>query len=154
MSCWIRPAGAHSYLEFLDDRPQQPGWDMIVLVEGQGVHPQQSWRGDNALFPISLEEAAGTDLGGAPVVVRFQGARSASPTDLCDVELHGPGAEIVPGSLTPWVVHPAELNAFTADPAKKPDMIRFQVIFDRSQGALSEAISAVDDLGVLARPMP
>ena len=147
-SCW-RSAGTGSFLDFVDDAPGAPGWDMTVLVDGVGP---VSWRGPNPILPVTLEEAFGTELFGAPIVVRFQGARSAAPIpNPCDVELYGAGAPIVPGSLTPWVKHPAELDALVVDPALKPDLFRFQVLFDRSR-ALSATLTAVEELTVLADP--
>ena len=148
-SCWRSVAGTPSHLEFVPDSLTGPGWDMTVIVAGVGP---VSWRDTNPILPSTLEELFGTDLFGAPIVVRFQGARSAGPiTNPCDVELYGAGTDIVPGSLTPWVKHPAELNALIVDPTKKPDLFRFQVLFDSSK-ALASTILAVEDLTVLADP--
>jgi hypothetical protein len=122
-----------------------------MTLELSGIGPT-SWRGANPILPIPLEQAFGTELFGAPIVVRFQGARSAGPiADPCAVELHGPGAAFVPGSLTPWVRHPAELNALVSDPAKKPDLIRFQILFDRDQ-PFAGALEGVLELVLLATP--
>ncbi len=149
-SCWFKPAGGASFLDFLQDAPGTPGWDMSVVIHG--VVGSLSWRGANPLVPVTLEELFGTALFNAPVVVRFQGARSAGAlADPCDVELYGAGAEIVPGSLTGWVTHPSQLDTFTADPAKKPDMVRFQIVFDRNS-PFANAIVAIDDLTILADP--
>ena len=107
----------------------------------------------NDLFPLlSLEEVFGSILDVSPLVVRFQGARSTSPSiDPCDVELYGPGAHIVPGSLTRWFDHPADIHALLTIPATRPNMVRFQVVFE---GGLptSSLIDAVLDIAILAAP--
>jgi len=146
-SCWRTAASVTSFLDFEADQPGLPGWDMAVVLPGVGP---VSWRGANPLFPLPLEQLFGSDLFGSPLVVRFQGARSAGPVaSPCALELHGPGAGIVPGSLSPWVRHPAELDAWTADPAKRPDLIRFQILFDRAN-PFASVLAGVDDVQILA----
>jgi len=148
-SCWYRPGSDFFRPRFAEDG-RVLGWDLNVLINGFGV---QSWRGDNDLFGISLEEQFGTDLGTSPLVVRFQGARALGTLDdPCDVDLHGMDSQIVPGSLTGWVKNPWELNDyFPGEPAKRSDMIRFVVIWDASQ-VLSYLFQGIEDLVVRVRP--
>ncbi|MEM7307749.1 MAG: Ig-like domain-containing protein [Planctomycetota bacterium] len=143
-SCWLRPEGNFFLLNFLDDDGDQLGWDMQVLPNPPSLGAQ-SFRGDNVIFGAPLEMVLGNELGVSPLVVRFQGARSIKVIDnLCNVTLGGPDSQIFPGSLTGWVNHPAELNAFFADPALRPNMIRFQILFDTSQPALAQLVSVTE----------
>ena len=76
---------------------------------------------------------------GSLIVTRFQGVRtSGTISDLCDLDTNGPGVE--PGSLTPWVDHPAKLNLFQP----QPNLVRFAVVFD-------EQLASFDPVGVLER---
>ncbi len=140
VSCWMRPACSFTQLEFKVDNPGAPnpvdrlGWDMDVLWGTSGA--VYSYRdANNSPFPgQSIEAHFGNlfeEVGvtGSYVVVRFQGARSAVLLhDPCDVDL---ATAVVPGSVTPWVSHPKDLNLFTP----RPDMVRFTVVFDASRGA-------------------
>jgi len=144
-SCWLRPEGNFFILDFNEDDGADLGWDMTVIPNPPSLGAQ-SFRGDNSIFPQSFEDLLGNDLGASPIVVRFQGARSVKSIDsLCDVALGGEDSVIAPGSLTGWVSHPAELNTFFPEPGLRPNMIRFQVLFDRSNPFFS-AIAAVDHL--------
>ncbi len=141
-SCWIKPEGNFFILNFLDDNdPDLPptttlGWDMLLELADSGPFMGQvSYRGDNPFFPgVSLEAALGNDLDKAPMVVRFQGARAiVDIDDFCDVTLEGPNAQVFPGSLTGWVKHPSELNSYFADPALRPNMFRYAIIYDTTE---------------------
>ncbi|MDP6539494.1 MAG: Ig-like domain-containing protein [Planctomycetota bacterium] len=98
---------------------------------------------------INHDEAEGE---GSLFAVRFQGARATGvPTDLCDVELAGFDSEIQPGSLTPNVRHPEDLNLFVP----RPNMVRFTVVFEeflRSQGPIQNSIVGVTNLKIGVQP--
>lgn len=160
-SCWIRPEGNFFLLDFQSDIVQSLGWDMTLVFSGI-PNPLQSYRGPNDIFPNDIQTTFGTALDptgdpsgltpGAPVVVRFQGARALAPlNDPCDVQLHGPTSEIVQGSLTGWVKHPEELNTFYADPSLKPNMIRYCIIWDASKPAFSSLVG-IEDLVIRVQP--
>jgi len=157
-SCWFKPEGSFFLLEFLEDEVDAgtgevlvPGFDLRVLPLPLTLG-EQSFRGPNDLFTQSLEELLGTELGSAPFVVRFQGARAVKQiNDPCTVELEGPGADIELGSLTGWVKHPAELNAYYEDPSLRPNMFRFQIVFDRTQPAAG-VIAGITEVTVRVLP--
>jgi len=139
-SCWMRPSGAFFALDFLPDVGATLGWDMDLILDLGGGEIVVPYRAPNAVLPggQTYEQYWGQLLDrdltlpevGAPVVVRFQGAKLAGAMpDPCNVEISGPNSVIGPGTLTPWVRHPAELNAFGA----QSDMIRFVIIFDASK---------------------
>ncbi|MBL8862663.1 MAG: hypothetical protein JNK02_11705 [Planctomycetes bacterium] len=129
VSCWMRPVGTFFQIVFLADDPADPvpeqryGWNMRVLFGGQ----EYSYRDPaDSPFPGESIEQRYPNLFSANsyLNVRFQGARSAGEIgDLCNVDA---ATQIVPGSLTPWVLHPEELNDFSP----RPNMIRFAVVFD------------------------
>ncbi|MEM7307751.1 MAG: hypothetical protein AAF682_13815 [Planctomycetota bacterium] len=158
-SCWLRPEGNFFLLTFLEDELDpttmeivNPGWDLKVFPNPVSLG-EQSFRLENELFGASLEDVLGNELGSSPLVVLFQGARAVTNIDnLCDVDLAGPDADIAPGSLTGWVQHPAELNTFFADPTLRPNLIRFQIIYDDTQGAASNALAAVSELTLRVLP--
>ncbi|HTF88571.1 MAG TPA: Ig-like domain-containing protein [Planctomycetota bacterium] len=139
-SCWMRPTGAFFSLQFADDAVGDPGWDMdLILNFGQG-DVTVPYRAPNGILPgqMTYEQFWGQLLDrdllpgevGAPVIVRFQGAKlSGQMPDPCNVDISGPNSPLSPGSLTPWVRHPSELNNFP----QLPDMIRFVIIFDASK---------------------
>jgi hypothetical protein len=145
LSCWFRPEGNFFAINFREDvvgsdDPDDFGWNMKVLWQPQGAASEtEVWfRGldANSPFPVSFEEQFGKLLGhdavaggfeAAPIAVRFQGARSsAAIDDLCEVPLDSVDSPILPGSVTPWVDHPALLNDFIPN----PNMIRFSIVFD------------------------
>ena len=103
---------------------------------GELLYRPQSYRGENELTGpggLSLEALFGSDLGAAPMVVRFQGARAVGLlVQPCTVPLSGVTSPILSGSLTNWVKHPAELSDFHQTPALTPNVFRFTVIWDRS----------------------
>jgi hypothetical protein len=149
-SCWIRPMGNFFQLLFQEDGAE-PGWDLRLRIAGQTA--PQSFRGANDVFPgMTLEEAFGSDLGAAPVVVRFQGARAVGTLiDPCSVPETGVASPLAVGSLTGWVRHPSELNEFHGDPSLTPNIFRFVVIWDRSQASF-DLIEALEDITVTIRP--
>jgi hypothetical protein len=170
MSCWIRSDLGAYELHFVADDPTAPGdpdakgWNMDVLYETPGGVVAFPYRGipNDPAFPLTgidfqgflgqllnHDEPAGE---GSLFCVRFQGARAAAGlTDPCDVDLHDGAGEIVPGSLTPWVRHPAQLELFDGT----RDMIRFVVVFDASlqdQSPIAANIRGVTDLRIRAQP--
>ncbi|MBI1380167.1 MAG: hypothetical protein GC161_03670 [Planctomycetaceae bacterium] len=146
-SCWLIPDGSVFEVDYDEDDLAAPGgpifgWNMELELAG-GIIAQ--FRGESPSLPqlgTDLETLFGGDLGSSPVVVRFQGARVlAGLADPCFDSSLQPGSEFLAGSLTPWVRHPAELNGYwdlvlPQDPGlaaqRKPNVIRYQVIFDRS----------------------
>jgi len=165
-SCWIRPEGNFFELQFLEDDlvAGTYGWDMKAVINFPGLQPV-SWRDaddPNNPFGVSLEDLIGTDLGGpnkSPVVVRFQGARAVKPLNgPCTVNLEDPLGPVLPESVTGWVRHPAELNGYfdylpNGEGAKlRPNMIRYQVIFDRSTGLAPGVFQGITDLRIRAQP--
>ncbi len=149
-SCWIRPSGNFFQLLFAED-DAEPGWDMRLLVAGQAE--PQSFRGTNDVFPgMTLEQVFGSDLGDAPVVVRFQGARATGTLiDPCSVPETGVSSPLAPGSLTDWVRHTAELNDFHGDTSLTPNIYRFVILWDRSHPSFS-MIEGLEDLTVRIQP--
>ncbi len=146
ISCWMQPLNSFFVLEFKSDDPGNAdpalryGWDMDVIYDsGGGEHPIH-YRSPDPLSPYaptSFELGMGTTLNhglpagqGSYMIVRFQGAKSAHSIagNPCDIHLTGTTLDIIPGSLTPWVQHPADLNLFSP----RPDMVRFSVVFDYS----------------------
>jgi hypothetical protein len=137
---------------------------MDVLYETAGGVVLFPYRGipDDPTFPLTgtdFEGFLGRRLNhdepegeGSLFTVRFQGARAAGPLpDRCDVDLSDEGGEIVPGSLTPWLIRPWRLNLFEP----RPNMIRFAVVFDRSlqdQGPIQAQIRGVTNLRIRAQP--
>jgi hypothetical protein len=150
-SCWIRPEGNFFLLEFEADDGDTLGWDLDFLPNPPSLGVQ-SYRGDNDLFGSSIESILGTELGAAPLVVRFQGARAVKQIDdLCDVDLGGDDSPIAPGSLTGWVEHPALLNGYFANPNLAPNMVRFQILFDRSNPFFG-GLTGITGLTLSVRP--
>lgn len=140
-SCWMRPTGNFFAVQFDADQVGLPGWDMDLILNFGAGNVTVPYRSPNGILPggQTYEQFWGQllDSGlppgppfGAPIVVRFQGAKLAGAMpDPCDVDLTGPGSPLAPGTLTPWVRHPSELNAF----AGTSDMIRFSITFDASK---------------------
>jgi hypothetical protein len=124
---------------------------MRLRIVGQAT--PQSYRGTNKLFPVPLEQALGTDFGSAPVIGRFQAARAAAPLNQpCVVQETGPSSPLVEGSLTDWVRHPSELNDFfPGEEGLTPNIYRFVILWDRSQGELAQ-IEGIEDLQVTIQP--
>jgi hypothetical protein len=177
VSCWVRPEGNFFALNFRQDgalAPDSLGWDMQVLYKpiadpsnpvpisfrsaAPGGGPDGIWV-DGGGNPISFEEYYSTDLGSAPVVVRFQGARAGAlldqnhqdsdgnlNNDPCNLSLQGAGSPIVPGSVSPWVDHPALLNDWAEVYGKPtPNMVRYTIVFDRT---INNEDGSVNDVGL------
>lgn len=149
-SCWMRPDGNFFGLTFVEDEedpdtgdPEKMGWNMNVIWDTGSGEVEIPFRGANTMFMGSFENEFGKLLGydldvgetAAPLVVRFQGARFSGDTGddddndtdlICDLDLNDPDTGITPGSVTPWVDHPALLNTFET----RPNMVRFVVVFD------------------------
>ena len=154
-----------SQVTYIDDTPGAPtdlsrlGWNMDVIFDVPGVgrrifpyrgippvDPNDAY--DEANYPSALlggvdfETYLGTTLNhdeptldsGSLFAVRFQGVRDAllgvAP---CELELD---TDVVPGSLTPFVSHPAKLELF----GLSSNAMRFAVVFD---GALADAAPLV-----------
>lgn len=162
-----------SVVTFVDDVAGAPtdlsrfGWNMDVLYDVPGVGRRLfPYRGippvdpndayDEANFPAvalggnDFATYFGTTLNhdeaslssGSLVAVRFQGVRATGTlADPCSVDL-GSGA-VAPGSLTPFVSHPALLNGF----APAPNTTRFAVVFDE-QLKQFDAVVAGNVIGV------
>ena len=170
-SCWLRPEGFFFQISYKEDDFTDPlapvlGWDMQIFAPTD-PGTSFSYRDKNDLnnpFADSAEALFGTDLGGlagAPVIVRFQGARIAEvPEDLCTADFLENGGSISTESLTPWVRHPAELNTyweavFPGDPqevkARRPNIIRYSILFD-STSVNAPAFGGVESFEIFALP--
>ncbi|HVS10241.1 MAG TPA: hypothetical protein VMS76_10245, partial [Planctomycetota bacterium] len=160
-SCWMRPTGNFFSVTFAEDDfsvPTNPefGWNMDLILQIGANTLTAAYRG-STVFAGQDPQTFWTDLINrdlmpgskfAPVVVRFQGAKSVGDiTDLCNVDPFDPQSPILAGSLTPWVRHPAELNDFLP----QPDMVRFVIIFDASHNDLN-MIKGVTNLRIEAIP--
>ncbi len=162
VSCWVRPEGNFFSLNLTEDsgpNPEDKGWNMDVYWMGDTAADLIPFRGDNGglfggndfetEFGNVLNHAADAGAGTSPICVRFQGARLTGVTDdLCDIDLNG--ANVVSGSLTPWVDHPSKLN----DAPILPNAIRFCVIFDLATevGAAAANVHGVTNLIIHANP--
>lgn len=161
-SCWLIPEGAVFSVDYIADDFDEDilGWEMKVQFAGLGVVNFRSKTGTAAdlLGGVSLEEFLTSELGTSPLVVRFQGARTlAGLGDPCTaVE----GDPLVVSSVTPWLKDPSELNTYWDNvpgiPAqvaaqRRPNVIRFQVVFDGS-GLLAETIESIVELSIETQP--
>jgi len=154
-SCWMRPAGSFFALNFRPDTDPVNGpfgWNMDLILDTGGGPMTVAYRGSTVFGGDSPQtywgELFDAGLASAPVVVRFQGATSTGTiTTPCDLDLQDPNAPIVPGSLTPWVRHPEELDQYVP----KPDMVRFVIIFDASHADFS-MIQGLTNLRIFADP--
>ena len=158
-SCWMKPAGSFFELNPQDDVDPVNGpfgWNMDMILDTGGGPATHAYRGSTVYGGNSPQtfwgELLAADLGGgqsgAAMVVRFQGAKSTGALSApCDIEPGNAGGQIVNGSVTPWVRHPAELTAFTPE----PDMIRFLIIFDASHPDFAD-IQGVTNLSILTDP--
>lgn len=147
-SCWLTSAEPGFFALVLDeDAGPNPtdakGWDMDIALDLDsnpgtpatvvsyrtstvfaGATPEQHWGNlidDGSLVPPQA---------GAPIIIRFQGAKSVgllSASELCDLDVNDT-QKVAFGSLTPWVMHPEQLNRATT----RPDLVRYQIIFDRA----------------------
>ncbi|MFT5199269.1 MAG: hypothetical protein ACI87O_001935, partial [Planctomycetota bacterium] len=136
VSCWLELPGGFSTVEFAEDDLTGPGWDMDVIWQPAGAETAIPFRANSATFGATgFEGAFGNILGsaglpGSPIVVRFQGARTSGALgNPCNVALSGGASEIIPGSITTWVDHPAKLNSFGVN------IIRYTIMFDNTDDA-------------------
>jgi hypothetical protein len=164
-SCWLRVPDAAFSLSYLEDPPNAApadmGWNMDVILDlGNAGDPKAyPFRGKDGLGPYSglyPEEAWGQLLNRellpgedpAPIVVRFQGANAvANIPDLCDVDPENPLSGVQPGSLTPWVPAPTDLNSFFP----LSDMVRWVIIFDRT-APFAGQVKGVTNLRIEVQP--
>jgi hypothetical protein len=159
-SCFMRIAGNFFSLTFDADNPAANpptfGWNMDMFLQVGPNVVGVTYRGSTIFGGNSPEQFWGQLLDdgtlgggqtGAPIVVRFQGARAAGAVpNLCDVDVTDINV-VQNGSLTPWVMHPNELNAFSPP----PDMVRFQIVFDGSHPDFHN-ILGVTNLQIHATP--
>ncbi|MDF1836472.1 MAG: Ig-like domain-containing protein, partial [Planctomycetota bacterium] len=136
VSCWVELPGGFSTVQFSEDDVMGPGWDMDVIWQPAAMETNEPFRASSATFGATgFEGAFGNILGeaglpGSPIVVRFQGARvGAALANPCNVALSGGSSEIIPGSLTTWVDHPAKLNGSGVN------IIRYTIMFDNTDDA-------------------
>ena len=175
-SCWIRPPGPFQSLGARADDPvlrtvESKGWTMDLVLTGGGTRPFRGSPDVSLDWEEEFGNLLGFDLGigevASPIVVRFQGARSQAQVlqNPCDINLdEDPILEIVAGTLTPWVAHPADLELLTNTSGAPfaPTMIRYMVIFDRTidpgnndtpgQILIDEGVIGVDNLRIEADP--
>ena len=168
-SCWLQPNVNFFLLQFLPDDlgnvdpDKRYGWNMDVVYNTGGGDVLIKYRGPDANLPFpsgDFQSNLGNTLNhglpngqGSYFAVRFQGAKSRSPVtgSPCNVNLFGVSSDIVPGSLTPWVQHPSDLNAFTP----RPDMVRFCVVFDTAlatPNSIPSFIKGVTNLKIRTQP--
>jgi len=168
-SCWMQPTDPFFLLNFLPDDLGNPtpslrfGWNMDVVYDSGGGEQLIHYRGPDPLspfFPSDFEQGMGNTLNhgqpngvGSVFAIRFQGAKSTSRIAgrNCDLRLVGLASDIVAGSLTPWVQHPQDLNAFNP----RPDMVRFCVVFDASlvtPASLGSFIKGVTNVSIRTQP--
>jgi len=159
VSCWIRPSGNFFGLQFDEDdetdtSPEAQGWNMDVFWQGTTTADLIPFRGDNDEFDNSFETEFGNTINSAPdagmaqspVAVRFQGARVVGEeADLCDTD--PASVFLTPGSVTPWVDHPALLNDFPI----QPNMIRFAIVFDHGVATAGD-VRGVTNLRIGIQP--
>ncbi len=153
-SCWLVTPGNFFSLAFDGDVGTDLGWDMDLFLEQTpgnvqlvgyrsspvfaGLTPQEHWGSlidDGALIPPQT---------GAPIIVRFQGARATGVLlDPCNADFSPAGDAT---ALTPWVFHPEELNAYVS-----VNIIRWQIVFDASHPDAA-LIRGVTNLRIEAHP--
>lgn len=168
-SCWLQPSVAFFQLGFVADDLGNPdpnlryGWNMDVVYNPGTGEQLIHYRGPDPLLPFpsgDFQSNLGNTLNhglptgqGSYFAIRFQGAKSKSSvaSHPCDVTLTGSTADIVTGSLTPWVQHPADLNQFSPH----PDMVRFCVVFDTAlvtPNSIGSFIKGVTNLKIKVQP--
>ncbi|MDF1799936.1 MAG: hypothetical protein P1V81_12225 [Planctomycetota bacterium] len=165
-SCWLSIPAPYLGVTYAADDLSDPlnpvlGWDAQVQLTGMAPFSLRDDSDPANPFGASIETLLGSDLGGtspAPIVVRFQGLRRVGVVgDLCGADLLDSPA-VDGDSLTPWVRHPAELNDYWAlalpgDPAtaaaRRPNLIRYQVLFDRS-APFGDLVEGLTHLGLTA----
>jgi hypothetical protein len=168
-SCWMQPADAFFLLGFDADDLANPdpalryGWNMDVVYNPGTGEQLIHYRGPDPNLPFGsgdFQSNLGNTLNhglpagqGSYFAIRFQGAKSRASvaTHPCSVALVGASSDIITGSLTPWVQHPADLNAFSP----RPDMVRFCVIFDTAlvtPNSVGSFIKGVTNLKIRVQP--
>ncbi|MDE0914887.1 MAG: hypothetical protein OSB57_06870, partial [Planctomycetota bacterium] len=167
-SCWMKPAGSILSLYFVEDEADsntgsaaQMGWNMDLLYNPGSGTVTIPFRGFNTELPMSWENLFGKSLGtqggtvaAAPIVVRFQGALATADEDFCNLDLNDTSTSIVPGSVTPWVDHPALLNGFLPP----PNLMRYVIIFDNTRVAgdtpkqILDQVEGIDSFWVRVLP--
>lgn len=171
-SCWLQPSDSFFLLDFIPDDVANPdptlryGWNMDVIYNPGTGEQLIAYRGPDPNSPFQSGDFE-TNLGdllnhglpagqGSYLAVRFQGAKSKSSIagNPCGVNLVAVGSnqsDIVSGSLTPWVRHPADLNSFSP----RPDMVRFCVVFDTALvtgGSIGAFIKGITNLKIRTQP--
>ncbi len=167
-SCWMKPPGSILSLYFVEDEADpntgpaaQMGWNMNLLYNTGSGTVTIPFRGLNNQLPNSWENEFGKSLGtqggtvaAAPIVVRFQGALATATEDYCNLDLNDTSTSIVPGSVTPWVDHPALLNGFLPP----PNLMRYVIIFDNTRVAgdipkqILDQVEGIDSFWVRVLP--
>lgn len=180
-SCWIRPSGSFFQISFIADdfggngQDLTPGgndvfgWNMDVIYNPGTGEQLIKYRGADAGLPFvptvgapDFQAFLGNTMNygipanqGSYLTVRFQGAAlvgSPSDSQLCSISLDPVDLQVLGGSLTPWVRHPADLNQFSP----RPNAIRFCVVFDTSlalpPNSLPSFIKGVTNLKISAQP--
>ncbi|MBK7643535.1 MAG: hypothetical protein IPJ19_10905 [Planctomycetes bacterium] len=168
-SCWMQPAESFFVLSFdaddlLNADPAlRYGWNMDVIYNSGSGEQLIHYRGPDPNLPFpsgDFQSNLGNTLNhglaagqGSYFAIRFQGAKSKSSVagHPCDVNLYGAASDIVTGSLTPWVRHPADLNQFSPH----PDMIRYTLVFDNAlvtPGSIGSFIKGVTNLKIRTQP--
>ncbi|MCP3918751.1 MAG: Ig-like domain-containing protein [bacterium] len=147
-SCWILPDGNFFAITLQEDAgtlPEEQAWNMDVLWQPGPTEIVVPYRGFPNPLSVneSFEDMFGNNIGhdlmmgesGAPIVVRFQGARlDGTIANLCDVDISDPVQPIVTGSVTPWVDHPSKLNLHPI----KPNVVRYVIVFDGTTQGTTE----------------
>jgi hypothetical protein len=173
ISCWIKPTGNFFQIVFVHDDllnadpTKRYGWNMDLRYDNGSGEQLIKFRGPDANLPFTptvsqpdFEHFLGNTLNygvpgsaGSYLAVRFQGAQSlGTPANPCNVLLTGVDAQILAGSLTPWVRHPGDLNSFNP----RPNMVRYSVVFDTSlalpPNSIPSFIKGVTNLAIRAQP--
>jgi hypothetical protein len=151
-SCWFILPGNFFQLVFEPDGAEL-GWDMLLNLEGFAT--PQSYRGENDLTGPggpSLEELWSNDLDTAPIVVRFQGARSIEPIlQPCSVRLSGITSPLLGNSLTGWHKNPTDITTIGSPSGASANMFRFAVIWNGNDPNFS-MIESVEDIRIEITP--
>lgn len=168
-SCWLQPSSSFFLLNFEPDDLANPdpalryGWNMDVVYNPGTGEQLIAYRGPDPNLPFpsgDFQSNLGNTLNhglplpqGSYFSIRFQGAKSKSSIagHPCNVDLIGSDSDIVTGSLTPWVQHPADLNSFSP----RPDMVRYCVVFDTAlvtPGSIGFFIKGVTNLKIRVQP--
>lgn len=173
VSCWIKPTGNFFQIIFTDDDPMNAdpearyGWNMDIRYDNGSGEQLIKFRGPDPNLPFTptvstpdFEHFLGNTLNygipgsaGSYLAVRFQGAQSLGAlSNPCNVTLTGVDAQILTGSLTPWVRTPFDLNKFSP----RPNMLRYSIVFDTSlaitANSIPSFIKGVTNLKIRSQP--